>query len=285
MAFSDLQLKAASESAVMAAHANIAKLALFSHTFTELDGRPGESIAVPVYDLSASGQFNPGTNDYGTGANEVGGMLINLDQHLVKSIAITDKELAYTGINWVKDSAYALADRITRDVNKYAIGLFNGTNVTLSATLDVSSKAAVANLYKIATDNDIPVDRAIVILGPTDFAKVLAMVDYNMIGSGDYIKTGVIENLFGFKGFVCSTFLQSGVKGVIALDSAMGVCSKYLAPMTPDAYPEAWAATDENGFTIGFRRFMNLNTGADLFACDALFGCKLLQKDRCVLLK
>ena len=283
--FSDLQLKAASESAVMAAHANIAKLSLFAHTFTELDGRPGESIAVPVYDLSSSGQFVAGTNDYGTGANEVGGMLVNLDQHLVKSIAITDKQLAFTGINWVKDSAYALADRITRDVNAYAMGLFNTTNVTLTATLDVSSKTAVASLYKTAADNDIPVDRAVVILGPTDFAKVLAMVDYNMIGSGDYIKTGVVENLFGFKAFVCSTFLPSGVKGVIALDSALGICSKYLSPMTAGAYPEAWSATDENGFTIGFRRFMNLNTGADIFACDALFGCKLLQKDRCVLLK
>ena len=283
--FSDLQLKAASESAVMAAHANIAKLSLFAHTFTELDGRPGESIAIPVYDLSSSGDFSAGTNDYGTGANEVGGMLVNLDKHLVKSIAITDKQLAFTGINWVKDSAYALADRITRDVNAYAMGLFNDTNVTLTATLDVSSKATVASLYKTAADNDIPVDRAVVILGPTDFAKVLAMVDYNMIGSGDYIKTGVIQNLFGFKAFVCSTFLPSGVKGVIALDSALGVASKYLAPMTEGAYPEAWSATDENGFTIGFRRFMNLNTGADIFACDSLFGCKLLQKDRCVLLK
>ena len=283
--FSDLQLKAASESAVMAAHANIAKLSLFAHTFTELDGRPGESIAVPVYDLSSSGQFVAGTNDYGTGVNEVGGILVNLDQHLVKSISITDKELAYTGINWVKDSAYALADRITRDVNAYAMGLFNTTNVTLTATLDVSSKTAVASLYKTATDNDIPVDRAVVILGPTDFAKVLAMVDYNMIGSGDYIKTGIINNLFGFKAFVCSTFLPSGVKGVIAIDSSLGVCSKYLAPMTEGAYPEAWSATDENGFTIGFRRFMNLNTGADIFACDSLFGCRLLQKDRCVLLK
>ena len=285
MGFTDLQLRAASESAVMAAHANIAKLALFSHTFTELDGRPGESIAVPVYDLSASGTFNPGVNDYGTGANEVGGMLVNLDQHLVKSIAITDKELAFTGINWVKDSAYALADRITRDVNKYAMGLFNTTNVTLSATLDVTSKTAVANLYKIAADNDIPVDRAVVILGPTDFAKVLSMVDYNMIGSGDYIKTGVIERIFGFKACICSTFLPSGVKGVIALDTSLGICSKYLSPMTPGSYPEAWSATDENGFTIGFRRFMNLNTGADLFSCDALFGCRLLQKDKCVLLK
>lgn len=285
MGFNDLQLKAASESAVMAAHANIAKLALFSHTFTELDGRPGESIAVPVYDLSASGQFVAGTNDYGTAANEVGGMLVNLDQHLVKSIAITDKELAFTGINWVKDSAYALADRITRDVNAYAMGLFNTTNVTLTATLDVSSKTAVASLYKTAADNDIPVDRAVVILGPTDFAKVLSMVDYAMIGSGDYIKTSILERLFGFKAFICSTFLPSGVKGVIVLDTALGVCSKYLAPMTPGAYPEAWSATDENGFTIGFRRYMNLNTGADIFACDSLFGCRLLQKDKCVLLK
>ena len=285
MAFNDLQLRAASESAVMAAHANIAKLALFSHTFTELDGRPGESIAVPVYDLSASGDFSAGTNDYGTSVNEVGGMLITLDKHLVKSIAITDKELAFTGINWVKDSAFALADRITRDVNAYAMGLFNTTNVTLTATLDVSSKTAVANLYKIAADNDIPVDRAVVILGPTDFAKVISIIDYSVIGSGDYIKTGVIERLFGFKAFVCSTFLPSGVKGVIALDSALGVASKYLAPMTPGAYPEAWAATDENGFSIGFRRFMNLNTGADIFACDSLFGCALLQKDKCVLLK
>ena len=185
MAFSDLQLKAASESAVMAAHANIAKLALFSHTFTELDGRPGESIAVPVYDLSSSGEFNAETNNYGSGSNEVGGMLINLDKHYVKSIAITDKELAFTGINWVKDSAYALADRITRDINAYAFGLFNDTNVSLSATLDVTSKTAVANLYKIAAENNIPVDQAIVILGPADFAKVLAMVWYKMMSSGE----------------------------------------------------------------------------------------------------
>ena len=109
--------------------------------------------------------------------------------NIVSLVAIA---AAFTGINWIKDSAYALADRITRDVNKYAMGLFNTTNVTLSATLDVSSKATVASLYKTAADNDIPVDRAVVILGPTDFAKVLAMVDYNMVGSGDYIKTGVI---------------------------------------------------------------------------------------------
>ena len=111
MAFNDLQIKAASEYAVFAAHKNLAKLSLFSHTFTELEGRPGESVAVPVYDLSAGGDFVAGTNDYGTGVNEVGGLLVELDKHYVKSVSITDKELAYTGINWVKDTSAALAER------------------------------------------------------------------------------------------------------------------------------------------------------------------------------
>lgn len=103
-----------------------------------------------------------------------------------------------------------------------------------------------------------------------------------MIGSGDYVKTGVIENIFGFKGIVCTTNLPQGVEGAIILDEAMGVASKYLAPMTEGAYPEAWSMTDENGFTIGARRFMNLNTGADIFAMDCLMGAKLIQPNKCV---
>lgn len=287
MAFSDLAMKAASEYAVMAAHKNLAKLSLFSHTFTELEGRPGESIAVPVYDLSASADFQAGTNDYGTGTNEVGGLLVTLDKHLVKSVSIADKQLAFTGINWVKDTAGALAERITRDINTYTFGLINSTNCTLSAEISsyigaTPAKTSVAGLVSLAETNDIPADRCVLALAPAYFAKVLGLVDYNMIGSGDYIKTGVIENLFGFKGVVMTSALPNGTNGAIILDEAMGLASKYLAPVTPDAYPQAWAATDDNGFTVGFRRFMDLATGSNKFAVDALFGAKLLQPTKVV---
>ena len=134
MAFSDLALKAASESAVMAAHKNIAKLSLFAKSFSELNGVPGKSIAVPVYNLSAAATFNAGTNDYGTGGNEIGGELVTLDQHLVKSVSITDVAEAETGIRWATDTAGALADTLTRGVNAYVFGLINATNVTLSAS-------------------------------------------------------------------------------------------------------------------------------------------------------
>ena len=287
MAFNDLQIKAASEYAVFAAHKNLAKLSLFSHTFTELEGRPGESVAVPVYDLSAGGDFVAGTNDYGTGVNEVGGLLVELDKHYVKSVSITDKELAYTGINWVKDTSAALAERITRDINAYTFGLINATNVTASAAVSTyigatPTLADFAGLYALAENSDIPVDRCVVVLNPTYFSKVLPLVTYNMVGKEDYIETGVIRGLIGFKGVVCTSNLPDGTVGAILLDEAMGLASKYLAPMTPGAYPEAWSATSDEGFTIGFRRFMDLNTGSDKFAVDALFGAKLLQPTKCV---
>lgn len=281
MAFSDLALKAASESAVMAAHKNLAKLSLFAKNFSELQSVPGKSIAVPVYDLSAAAAFVAGTNDYGTGANEIDGELITLDQHLVKSVSITDVEEAETGIRWATDTSYALADMLTRGVNDYVFGLINATNVTLSADTP-TTKATVAGLYAIAENNDIPVDQCIVALKPTQFAGVLSALDYTVYGSDDAIRNGVIPGLYGFKGFVCAPNLPDGTNGAIICDTAVGVASRYLFPGTEGAYPQAWAATDDSGFTIGYRRFMDLNAGANKFAADVLFGAKLLQPTKIV---
>jgi hypothetical protein len=214
MAFSDLALKAATESAIMAAHKNIAKLSLFVHNFSELTvPAVGRSIAVPVYDLSAAAAFS-NDNNYGSGSNEIGGELITLDQHLVKSVSITDVEEAETGIRWAKDTAGALADTLTSGVNAYVFGLINSTNVTLSADTP-STKAAVAGLYAIAEQNDIPVDAAVVALAPTQFAGVLSALDANVYGGSEAIRLGMIPGLYGFKGFVCTSNLPEGVNGAI----------------------------------------------------------------------
>lgn len=285
MAFNDLQLKVASESAVIAAHTNMAKLGLFAKSFSELNGTAGASIAVPVYDFTAAGDFVAGSNDYGSGTNEVGGAVITLDQHLVKSVAISDQQLAETGINWVRDTNTALADTVTRGVNAYVFGLINGTNVTQTAAWNPTEKKIVAELYSVAADADIPVDRCVVALNPVSFAKVLGMLDANIYGGTEAIRLGMIPGLYGFKGFVCTSYLpegDDGTVGAIIQDSAIGIASRYLAPATPGAYPEAWSATDEDGFTLGARRFMDLNKGYDMFAMDALFGAKVLQPTKIV---
>lgn len=103
-----------------------------------------------------------------------------------------------------------------------------------------------------------------------------------MYGGSEAIRLGLIPGLYGFKGFVCTSNLPTGTNGAIIAADAIGVASRYLYPGTEGAYPEAWAATDEDGFTIGYRRFMDLCSGSNKFAADCLFGAKILQADKIV---
>ena len=279
--FDDLKMKVAAEASIQAMHAEMAKLQDFVHDYTELEGRKGEAIAVPVIDLSASAEFDADTNNYCNGQNEVDCATVNLDKHFVKSVMITDRQLAATDFNWLRDIATAETNVIARSINKYVFGLINETNCPLSATLDVTSKTAVANLYKIATDNDIPVGDAVVVLGPVDYQKVLSYLDSNVYGGSEAIREGRIPGLYGFRSFVCSTFLNEGLKGAIVSRDAIGLASRYLEPME-GAYPDAWRASDGDIATIGFRHFSNLCTGRRYLACEALFGSRVLQKNKII---
>lgn len=167
-------------------------------------------------------------------------------------------------------------------MNDYVFGLFNSANVALTADAP-TSKAETALLGKVAAENDIPVDRSVIVLNPETFYTILPLVaDYSVYGGREGVVDGVIPGLYGFKGFVCAPNLPEGVKGAIVYDQAVGMASRYLYPGTEGAYPETWSVTTEEGFTVGFRRFMDLCRGANKVAGDVLFGAKILQADKIV---
>ena len=174
MAFDSLAMKVAAEKSIEVMHAAMAPLSLFAHNYDELDGRKGELIAVPVINLSASGEFDETTNNYASGGQVVDGAEVALTKHFLQSASISDRQLGATNFNWLGDLVGAQTRQIGRDINKYVFQMFNDTNVQLTATLDVSSKTTVASLVKTAADNDINPADAIVVLGPADFYKVLA---------------------------------------------------------------------------------------------------------------
>ena len=130
MAFNDLQGKVISESAIQAAHKNMAKLSLFAKSYSPTSATAYSTVVVPVYDFTDAAEFAAGSNDYGTGTNELDSQVITLNQHLCKSVSITDRQLAETGIAWVKETAGALADSVTRTINANVFGMINSTNVT-----------------------------------------------------------------------------------------------------------------------------------------------------------
>lgn len=273
--FSDLKLKVMSESALQAIYPELVRLQDFAHTYTELEDRPGASIVIPTYDLSAAADFVAGTNDYGSGENEIKAANVTLNKHLVKSVAITDRDIADTGVNFVKDAAAGIASVLGRGLNAYVFGMMNATNLPLSAAIELSAKSGTTELYKIAADNGLDVADSIVVLNPTQFAKFLTHVDFMQYGGIEAIRYGYVPAYAGFKSVVCTTYLPDGVDGVIINRNSVGIASRYLSPLA-GAYPQTWKAVDPNsGFSLGFRLFADLKTGTRYIAGEALVGAAI----------
>lgn len=271
-AFSDLKMKVMSESALQAIYPELVKLQDFAKNYNELEDRPGTAIVIPTYDLSAAADFNAESNNYASGVNEINAANVILNKHIVKSVAITDRDIADTGVQFVKDAAAGIASVIGRGLNQYVMGMLNSTNIPLSASINLSTKAGTTNLYKVAADNGLDVADSIVILTPTQFAALLPHVDFMQYGGTEAIRYGYVPGYAGFKSVVCSTYLPEGVDGVIVNRNTVGIASRYLAPLA-GAYPSTWRAVDPNsGFTIGFRLFADLATGTRYLAGEALVG-------------
>ena len=271
-AFSDLKMKVMSESALQAIYPELIKLQDFAKNYNELEDRPGTAIVIPTYDLSAAADFDAASNNYASGVNEIKSANVILNKHLVKSVAITDRDIADTGVQFVKDAAAGIASVIGRGLNQYVMGMFNSTNIPLSASINLSTKAGSTNLYKVAADNGLDVGDSIVILTPTQFVTLLPHVDFMQYGGTEAIRYGYVPGYAGFKSVVCSTYLPEGVDGVIVNRNTVGIASRYIAPLA-GAYPSTWRAVDPNsGFTIGFRLFADLATGTRYIAGEALVG-------------
>ena len=272
-AFSDLKMKVMSESALQAIYPELVKLQDFAHNYSELEDRPGAAIVIPVYDLSAAADFDEQSNNYGSGVREITAANVQLNKHLVKSVSITDRDIADTGVQFVKDAAAGIASVIGRGLNSYVMGMFNSTNIPLSATFDVGTKATPTahKLYQIAAENGLDVADSIVVLDP----DLLGILDAYMYNGPEAVRYGYCPGLYGFKSVVCSTYLPAGVNGVIVNRNTVGIASRWLAPLT-NAYPSVWKATDPNsGFSLGFRLFADLATGRRYLAGEALVGASI----------
>lgn len=287
--FSDLKLKVASESALQAIYPELVRLQDFCHTYSELEDRPGASIVIPTYDLELStvAEFDADSNNYGSGVNEIEAANVTLDKHLVKSIAISDRDIAETGVQFVRDGAAGIASVLGRALNAYVFGMINETNIhTTPVTWSATSKGATTNLYKIAADNGLDVADSVVVLNPEEFALFLQYVDYMQYGGTEAIRYGYIPGYAGFRSVVCSTNLGGNIKGAIINRNTIGIASRYLAPLA-GAYPQTWKATDPNsGFTLGFRLFADLKSGTRYLAGEALVGAGIFYGgNKAVILK
>ena len=276
MAFSDLQIKVASETAVMGLQKHMASLKYFAKDVKPTADRPFAGVQVPVYSLSEAAEFDENTNNWCGGKNETNGVVVTLDKHLIKSISLDDVSAGETDINFLRDGSQAIADVLGHAANKYVWGLINSSNVPTQETFNGASKNAFANLFKIADDNGVNPYECVLALNPENFAKLLSMLDANVYSTDEAIKYGVVEGLYGFKAVVCTSYLPAGTIGAIIPYNTIAIVSRTNKPAV-DGYVATWTAETEDGFSLGYRVFEHLCYGKMFLGADVLMGAKIVQ--------
>ena len=285
MAFNDLQQKTTSEFALQALHARLAPVQDFAHNFRDLEDRKGAAIVIPTFNLSAAADFDPVSNNYFSGVNEIDAATVTLDKHVHKSLMITDRNLAETEVQFNRDGGIAIGDTLGRALYKYVVDMINDVNVTKSATVTLTTKKAFADLFGTVYTNELDIDQTVLMLTPDNFATLLGTLDSNVYGSRDAITGGRIPGLYGFAAVVCAPNMQSGLKGALVDKNSIGIAARYLEPM-PGAYVEAWKASDPiSGLPIGFRLAADLASGQRYLDGEFICGAKIIRKDGIVLLK
>ena len=272
----------ASDKAIIAARPALEKVTLFATDFTDAVVAKGTTLTVPVFSGSAA-DFNPSSSH---GYNDTEGSIkwaqVPFSTHKKCTYGLTDKDstLVETSPLWAKAGPAAGSA-----VGK-ALAAVVASLLTYSAATQITSwSCTLANMAALrgscATNNFDPAN-CVVILEPSTYATLLALLPSNVIGDGSAVVTGILRGLFGFKAVIEGTQISKasaaavnkGVGYVVPADAICVAC-RTIQPQEGTC-EEFGTATDEiTGFTFGHRITVDQNSGQRNYTVEALMGAAL----------
>lgn len=212
--------------------------------------------------------------------------MVSLEKNISKVYGLTDYEAAATDNLYLADGARAIAEQVTLEAVKYTFetvlaesNLSTVQDITEYTASAPTSKAGFAGLFAVASSKGANPYDCVAVLDPVTYAGMLSTLgDSYVYGGPEMVRAGVVENLYGLRGVVCSPFMPTGIKGYVIPWNCLGVVSRWDKPAV-DGYADTWTATDpKTGATIGYRIFEHLCRGKAYMGGNMLFGAKVLQK-------
>lgn len=296
MTFQDMQINVAANRAAIGLTKHIPKISVFAKNFSPVGDYQYNGVAIPVLGNTAGVTTHqaPGTitaDVWCDNLEQAEGVRIGLNKNFIKSYTITDYEAGVTEKNdlYLADMGYAIGDYVGQEVAKYVfqtalgaaeISAAAGAAIsTLSAAMP-TTKSGFTNLLAVACDNGVNPYDSVLVLNPTSFAGLLDALQYQVYGSQDAVRYGVVPGFAGFKDVVLAPELTGNIKGLIIPWNTFGVVARWNRPAAGGmGVVDAWAEVDEKtGFPFGFRAFYHNCGGKLIFGGDVLFGAKIVQK-------
>ena len=300
--FQDMQIDVAAQRAAIGLTKHIPKISVFAKNFAPTGDFYGNGVAVPVLGNTQGVTTQaPGTltaDVWCDSLEQATGERIALDVNYVKSYAVTDYEAGVTEQNdlYLADMGYAIGDYIGQEVSRYVFQTALSESKILSAAGETSlsaishalpaltatpqtAKRAYTSLAADASLSCNPYD-SVLVLAPAYFYQLVDALEYQVYGSQDAVRFGVVPGFAGFKDVILAPELTGTIKGLIIPWNTFGVVARWNKPAGGGmGVVESWPEFDEKtGFPFGFRAFYHNCKGALIFGGDVLFGAKIVQK-------
>lgn len=279
------ELTFVADQAIMASRRALARVGLFCNDFSKDAEKLGTKLKVMVFGGGEAGEFNASTNNYETVDGDVKWADLEFDHHVKSTFSFSEKDafLANNVQLWT-NAGKAAGRKVAKKIEGLVAGLMTYSNAKATVQSAIS-KADFAMLRKVCADNDMDPLDTVVVLNSTAHSTLLGALDSDVYGGSEGIRSGVIRDLYGFKGVlempnlpVASSATDGDTKawGCLVPADAIAIGCRRLQPQSTKAYDEVgWLQDEASGLTLGLRRHTAPRTGDSFVTVECLLAADI----------
>lgn len=274
------------QEALQAFTAGLAPLNAFTRSYSAEARRKGDVIAIPRADALSTTTFAYANNSgypYETEGGTLNTISLNLDQHQIVGVDITDIQYANKAAAEISVFARQQGKALARKCMENIFSLISIANFGAAAATAVSiadtGLTQIRNARKTLIDRKVPGDNLSLIASSELFTSLLG--DSNISQSFQYggpegIREARIPRLLGMDVYETNALALGGTLsliGFLAHPDAIAVAVRQLAPQDSGAYAAVETAIDdETGLGFTYRRHFNPGKGRHFASFECLFG-------------
>jgi len=268
------------QNALEALTSRLAPLNAFSTSYSAEATQRGASVSVPVVANVSASNFSYSTG-YEVGGGTLSAISVNVDQHKVASVNVTDQDVAKSStadINkWSNQIGKSLAKAMLLDVfSAITASNWGATNKVTKASASFGL-ADIQAMRKLAVKADIDVTECSLFLNADYYDKLLgeSNIIANLALQSNVLGSGVVPSIFGLPVYELNMLPTNSenLVGFLVHPSALAVAVRGLQPQAPSEYLATSQATDdESGVTLGYRRHYNTAKGTHFFNGEVVYG-------------
>ena len=258
---------------------------------TILDGVPfssefierGKTVHVPV--VGAANKSYDFKGSYAQNADSsVDTIPVELTQHKVQSLHLTDKEYSESSVISLERLARSKARQLAQDVLQDIWGAIVAKDYSLAIPALAATAFDAAKVLKIreaCAAKNMPVSERSIILDDAFYSNLLGddKISHSYLTqmSQPSLMEARIPRVYGFDIYETTILPENGEKlvGFAAHPRGLAIANRYLMPLRPESYLEAGPVTDPTtGITLGYRRYYDNDSGKEIAAFECVYGFK-----------